>query len=252
MIEITDLEVRNYLVIEQLQIGRGQMVALCGANGAGKSTLLETLAGYIAPSRGAIQFLGQPIASYGVAELSQYRSWLAQQSQQRVYLCVNEQLQLAAQSLFGHSRPLAYQVIDEIIEQLSLSALLKRRLVELSGGELQRVSLASIFIGSDLRLKPEHCLLLLDEPLSALDPQFQHAVIHLLQDRCKQGQSILLSLHDLNLATFYAMDVLLLHQGRHKIMGPAQQVLTAPRLAELFGVSMAQININGHTQLILA
>lgn len=252
MIKIQNLKVRSYLDIEHLQIGRGQMVALCGANGAGKSTLLETLAGYIAPSSGEVLFLGQPLVNYGVADLSQYRSWLAQQSQQRVYLRVYEQLQLAAQSLFGHCRAFAHQVIDEITEQLSLSALLKRRLVELSGGELQRVSLASIFIGSDLRLKPKHCLLLLDEPLSALDPQFQHAVIHLLQNRCQQGQSILLSLHDLNLATFYAMDVLLLHQGRHKIIGPAQQVLTAPRLAELFGVSMAQISINGHTQLILA
>ncbi|MFM2476987.1 ATP-binding cassette domain-containing protein [Celerinatantimonas sp. MCCC 1A17872] len=252
MIEVTNLKVRNYLVIEQLRIERGKMVALCGANGAGKSTLLETLAGYIVPNVGQVEFLGKSLASFSVADLALYRSWLSQQPQQRVYLSVYQQLHLCAHTLGDSAQPLARKVIDEIIEQLSLTPLLNRRLVELSGGELQRVSLASILVGSDLRLKPEHCLLLLDEPLSALDPQFQHVVIHLLQSRCQQGQSILLSLHDLNLATFYAMDVLLLHQGRHKITGPAQQVLTAQRLAELFGVSMAQISINGHTQLILA
>lgn len=251
MLHINQLQVRDTLYIKQLTIASGELIAICGPNGAGKSTLIETLAGFLKPTSGSIAFNGRLLSDYRVRELAQYRSWLSQQPQHRAHLSVRQQLELTVAHAPLVSREKVEQVIEYMVTQFDLVALLERSLPSLSGGELQRVSLATIFLSSDIRLYPQQRLLLLDEPLSSLDPRYQHQVIRLLQDRQQQGQTIMLSLHDLNLALFYSMNVLLLGQGRLKINGPAQQVLTSQALVELFGVSMAQISLNGRNQLIL-
>ncbi|MFM2483858.1 ABC transporter ATP-binding protein [Celerinatantimonas yamalensis] len=254
MINIASLQVRSYLHIDKLDIDAGKMVAICGPNGAGKSTLLEALAGYLPIQQGVIRFAGESLRDYSVAELATKRSWLPQQAGRRVYLSVFEQLLLTAEQFAPSHRqsPLCRQVIDDVVQRLALQPLVGRTLMALSGGELQRVAMANLLVSCDHRLNPDHQLILLDEPFSALDPHYQHQVIAVLLELKKQGRTVLLALHDLNLAVFYAMDVLLLDQGRLKMYGPAQQVLSSQQLAELFGVSMTQISINGRTQLVLA
>ncbi|MFM2481653.1 ABC transporter ATP-binding protein [Celerinatantimonas sp. YJH-8] len=250
MLRINRLIVRNYLHIDSLTIAPGQLVAVCGPNGSGKSTLLEALSGYLPPYSGSIQLDGKELTDYSVAELASVRSWLAQQQPHRASISIAQQLAWVIEP-YRHLAP-AQQVVDEVIHDLSLSSILHRPLLQLSGGELQRAYLASLLVASDRRLNPAHQLVLLDEPLTALDPRYQHQVIEKLLALQAQGQTILISLHDLNIAMFYAMDVLLLSQGRLTICGAARDVLTQERISELFGVSMTQIRINGRNQLVLS
>lgn len=254
MIKIEHLQVRDYLKLDQLEIERGKIIAVCGPNGAGKSTLLEVLAGFLPIQKGQVVLSGRQLTDYSVSELAGLRSWLAQQPVHRAYLSVIDQLQLVAKQFLDGRRfiGLRAQVVEDVLQKLQLRKLANRQLWQLSGGELQRVYLSCLLICSDNRVNPHHQLMLLDEPMNALDPKYQHVVMDVLMTLQKQGKTILLSLHDLNIATFYSMDVLLLDQGRLTIYGEAQQVLTESRLAELFGVSMTQIRINGHTQLILS
>lgn len=255
MLCVSHLRVRNFLEIDKLELASGQLVAICGPNGSGKSTFIDALAGYLPIQSGRIQLAGKELPDYSIQELAAVRSWLSQEPPFRAHLRVSEQLEqtVLQRALHAPTAPEVRQnVVTDVINQLSLQPLLSRSLMELSGGELQRVAIAMTLISSDRRLNPDQQLILLDEPLASLDPHYQHQVIAALLRLREQGHIILLSLHDLNLAMFYSMDVLLLRNGRLTISGAADEVLSEKRISELFGISMTQIRINGRTQLILS
>ncbi|CAG9001470.1 MAG: Vitamin B12 import ATP-binding protein BtuD [Candidatus Celerinatantimonas neptuna] len=96
MIKIDQLQVRDYLKIDHLEIDSGKIIAVCGPNGSRKLTLLEALAGFLPLQRGQVFLSGKRLADYSISELAKFRSWLAQQPPHRAYLSVSEQLHLEA------------------------------------------------------------------------------------------------------------------------------------------------------------
>lgn len=151
----------NQLLISNLshEFKAGSITLLRGANGSGKSTLLSTLAGDIKPLKGEITFNGADWSRSSLSELAHLRSYLQQKSDFALAFKVGELIEIVSKFCIrvNPTRP-----TPEILKSLGIEHLLSRSVFNLSGGELQRLSLA-------LSLIPIVPIYLLDEPLSAQD-----------------------------------------------------------------------------------
>jgi iron complex transport system ATP-binding protein len=130
-------------------------------------------------------------------------------------------------------RPLDQQIVEQALANMSLYALRNRPITELSGGEWRRVILARA-------LAQEAKVLLLDEPIAGLDLKFQVEVLRLVRRLATEQQLVVvLTLHDLNQASFYGHRLALLSESSLKALGSPQEVLTEELISQTFGVPVA-------------
>jgi vitamin B12 transport system ATP-binding protein len=221
----------------ELEVNAGELVHVVGPNGAGKSTLLHVLSGMLS-SQGIILLDGMPLSALKGTALAQLRAWLPQQQmapgQMPVWHYLRMHLAADAQQ--------ADTVLQHVLAQLGLQDKLTRSLTQLSGGEWQRVRLAAVVLQLHPTINPRGKLLLLDEPMSALDVAQQRAVDKLLAELCLSGLAIVASGHDLNHSLRHADRVWLMHQGDIVRQGKASEVLTAVQLAPLYQTPFEQID----------
>ena len=172
IIEIKDLLVqrngRDVLKVDQLEIQKGETLAVVGPNGAGKSTLLLALARLLPATKGHIRLQGRNQHEWSDLE---YRRRIAFVFQDPLLMdmSVGDNIALGLKFRGAHKDEIAEKV-DRWSTAMGVEKLLKRRAGQLSGGEAQRVSLARAFV-----LDPE--LLLMDEPFSAVDPQTREKLL---------------------------------------------------------------------------
>ena len=220
-----------------LHIAAGEWVHVVGPNGAGKSTLLNVLCGLL-PSAGDILLANQPLSALNGAALAQLRAWLPQQQfapgQMPVWHYLNMHVKAAS--------PQTDAVLRDVLAQLRLKDKLMRNLTQLSGGEWQRVRLAAVVLQIHPAINPHGKLLILDEPLTALDVAQQRAVDKLLMDLCQQGIAIIASGHDLNHSLRHAERVWLMYRGEVVRQGAPHDVLTAAQLAPLYQIAFEQVD----------
>ncbi len=128
------------------------------------------------------------------------------------------------------------QIVAEALAAADASHLAGRSYLALSGGERQRVHLARVLA----QLWPGELgqVLLLDEPTSALDPLHQHTTLQAVHDFARRGASVLVILHDLNLAARYCDRLLLLQNGRPHLLGTPEEVLRPEPLRAVFGLEV--------------
>jgi iron complex transport system ATP-binding protein len=220
-----------------LRLMRGEQVALLGANGSGKSTLLRVLAGAIRPSDGRVEVLGRPIGSWDRTGLARRLTVLPQGMELPHGFRVSEVVALGrvphARSWFADSAD-DQEAVARALADADVAELAGRGVDELSGGERQRVLVA-------LALAQEPRLLLLDEPTAHLDIAHQISLMQLLERlRHSRGLTVLVVLHDLNLASRFADRALVLHEGRVADAGPGQGRFDLRRLRDAFGVPIAE------------
>jgi len=214
----------------------GELVGLIGPNGAGKSTLLRILAGLLAPDAGTVRYDGRAASDIGRADLARRLAYLAQATPVHWPLTVAA---LVALGRLPHARPFgaadaAARTADRAAVERALAATgllhLRDRAVDtLSGGERVRALLARA-------LAVEAAVLLADEPVAALDPFHQLAVLDLLRATARAGAAVVAVLHDLGHAARWCDRVVLLHRGRVAAEGPPAAVLTPDILAACYGV----------------
>jgi len=166
-----------------LSVERGEILGLLGPNGAGKTTTFKCLLGLLRPSAGTVWFDGQPL---GVAQRAAV-GFLPEQPYFYDYLTVTEMLALYA-SLYGLRGRDARARVDAVIEQVQLGHKRRNALRSLSKGTLQRVGIAQAILN-----RPE--LLILDEPMSGLDPIGRHAMRELVRTLHGEGTTIIFSSH---------------------------------------------------------
>ncbi len=214
-----------------LDLEKGQVLALLGPNGSGKSTLLRTISGILPASQGLVSLSGQSILALHPAERAR---WIAVVPQNAVLPPAFSVLETV---LFGRTPYTNFlgqvsekdeQIARRALEKVDALSLADRYIGELSGGEQQRVLLARALAQSTP-------ILLLDEPTTHLDLQHQMGLLDLVRSLVRNdGLTVVVALHDLNLAARYADRIALLVDGQIKALGTARQVLRPEIIAEAY------------------
>lgn len=213
------------------EVREGKVTAILGGNGAGKSTLLKVLAGQLTPSHGEVSFQRRTLGSWSPRELARIRAVLPQNTAVPFAFTAAEIVGLG-RAPHGDSHA-AKAIITQCLEQVDAAHLHNRAVNTLSGGEAQRVHLARALCQIS---GVKHATLLLDEPTSALDPFHQHTLLQTIRQTARQGATVLVVLHDLNLALQYADHALLMRKGRLHAAGPITEVLNPASISGIFGV----------------
>jgi osmoprotectant transport system ATP-binding protein len=205
-----------------LTVPAGATTALIGPSGAGKSTLLRMLNGLCWPDAGVVRFRGEPLPRERLPEVRRQIGYVVQGGALLPHLDARENVALVARFLGWEDR----RVEARIGELASVARLppdaLRRFPRQLSGGQAQRVSLMRA-----LMLDPQ--VLLLDEPLGALDPMTRFELQEDLRDAfARLGKTVVLVTHDLAEAAFLAARAVLLRDGRIAQQGPVEELSRAP------------------------
>lgn len=229
----------------------GEMVALLGPNGAGKSTLLKLLCGQTKPTSGEVFFENRALSAWPPRELARKRAVLPQSSAVPFDFTALE-IVLLGRSPHGDGR--AHEgMAREAMEKTESLHLADRKVTTLSGGEMQRVQLARVLVQIGLESgkkeeggerrgdaadspRPSQRCLMLDEPISNLDPAHQHSALRIARELAGDGVGVLIVLHDLNLAAQYADRVVLMKAGKVVAEGSPDAVLTEEQIGAVFAV----------------
>ncbi len=213
----------------------GAIVALLGANGAGKTTLLKSLNFSLPIAKGAILLDGKDIKNYSRREIAQKIAVIAQENETKFPVTVLEFVlagRFAHGTGFGWETTHDLQIAENALELCDLANYENRLMNQLSGGERQRVILARA-------LATQAKILLLDEPTTNLDLAHQAMMFRLVRQRCKSGKSSAIVItHDLNLASEFADEIILLKNGQIAAKGNPKSVLTEENLQTVFGVKV--------------
>ena len=222
--------------VAQVSVSSGELVGLIGPNGAGKTTLLRAMAHLTPLQGGATALDGVATGSMDPRQRARRIAFVEQSGAAAWPVSVAD---LVGLGRLPHLKAFQKQSTgDEDAISAALTAtgcqhLAGRSVDTLSSGERSRVLLARALAG-----KPD--FLLLDEPVAALDPAQQLAILTLLRDLAAQGVGILAVLHDLPLASRFCHRLILLRQGQVLADGPPGIVLADQPLAEAFGIAAAR------------
>ena len=239
---------RSVLHRVDLELRSGEQVALLGANGSGKSTLIRVLTGALPVAAGQVEVFGRPIGSWDRTDLARRMTVLPQGLELPHGFRVSEVVALGriphARSWFADSAEDQAAVARALLDA-DVAELADRGVDELSGGERQRVLVA-------LALAQEPQLLLLDEPTAHLDVAHQVGLMQLLE-RLRHGRrlTVLIVLHDLNLAVRFADRSLVLHEGRLISAGAGRDRFDLRRLSDAFGVAIAEAVTAGGQRVLV-
>ncbi|MEY1661707.1 heme ABC transporter ATP-binding protein [Isoalcanivorax beigongshangi] len=227
-------------------VNAGECLALLGPNGAGKSTLLHALSGGASTVRDRIWLRGRSLAQWSGAELARFRAVMSQHTTVAFPIRVDEVVALGLPGRRGGN--VRDPLVASLLEWLEVAHLRSRAYPSLSGGEQQRVQLARVLAQLWDASGPR--LLLLDESTSALDPAQQYLTVEKLASLAATGDwSVVLVCHDLSLASSFASRVLMLQQGRLVADGSPDTVLTAQRLAQVYGLDCCRLPLEGRSSL---
>ncbi|MBM7356001.1 ABC transporter ATP-binding protein [Lelliottia amnigena] len=231
---VTDLHTgyRKKKIIDGLTtplLPRGKITALLGPNGSGKSTLLRALAD-LNPAQGKIALNGEDLMTLPPAKRAQKVMYLPQSLPAGVHLHALESVIVARRASGGDTHGNAEQEAYDILHKLGVSHLAMSYLDQLSGGQKQLIGLAQSLIR-----QPD--LLLLDEPLSALDLNYQFHVMDIVARETRQRNIVtVVVIHDINIALRHAQYAVMLKNGALIASGIPGEVVTPANLATVYGV----------------
>jgi len=216
-----------------ISIPSNQISVIIGANGCGKSTLLKTMARLIKPMSGQVSLDGKPINKIPPKQLARIIGLLPQSPTVPEGITVAD---LVGRGRYPHQTFLKgwtkkdYEAVAEAMEMMNITEFADRNIDELSGGQRQRVWIA-------MALAQQTDILFLDEPTTYLDITFQVEILDLLTElNRKQGTTIVMVLHDINLSARYADHIFALHKGKLIAEGEPSKVITSTLIEDIFGL----------------
>jgi len=216
-----------------LELPHGGLVVIAGPNGAGKSTLLSLLSNELEAPEQPIFFKDRGYEAWDRRVLPLHKAKFSQHLQSDIPLTVEEVVLMGRYPYFeAVPTSLDWQAVQKAMAQTEVVTLAKREYNTLSGGEKQRVHLARVLTQLDNAV--EEKILFLDEPLNNLDVLHQHTVLHTLKNFSERGHTVVVVLHDLNLAARFATEVILMKSGRIYRKGSPDEVFTPEHLSAVY------------------
>lgn len=216
-----------------LDVPAGKITAIVGANACGKSTLLRAMTRLLSPRRGHVLLDGKSIHRTPPRELARILGLLPQSPIAPEGIAVADLVSRGRhphQSLFSRWTKKDDEAVENALAATKTLELAERPVDELSGGQRQRVWIA-------MALAQQTDVLLLDEPTTFLDINHQIEVLDLLTDlNHLRGTTVVLVLHDLNLAARYADYLVAMAAGRVHVAGTPENVLTEENIRQVFGL----------------
>jgi len=238
-----DVTVANRMLVRQLSFTatRGSMTCLLGCNGAGKTITLHTLCGLREPAAGSVLFEDQALDRWPRRPLAQRLGLLSQITDDPFPSTVMDTALIGRHPHIGFwqwESGMDRDITRAALTAVDLADFESRDIDTLSGGERRRVAIATL-----LAQDPE--LYLLDEPINHLDPHHQIDVLRLFRARADAGKSVIMSLHDLGLATRFCDQAVLLFGNGEWLCGSVQKVLNEETITRLYGVAVREITWEG-------
>ncbi|MDZ7938998.1 MAG: ABC transporter ATP-binding protein [Rhodoferax sp.] len=216
-----------------VQIPNGAITTIIGPNGCGKSTLLRALCNLIEPHAGLVTFDGRALASYGRRALAQRVGFLPQVSSVPPGISVRELVSRGRFPYHGFLRQWSREdesAVARALAETGLSDSAERLVEQLSGGQRQRVWIALV-------LAQDTGVLMLDEPTTYLDIAHQLEILELCRRlNSEMGKTLVMVLHDLNLAARYSHHLIAMKEGQIVAAGTPTELLTPQRVEEVFGI----------------
>ena len=223
LVEAKDLSLNGRLQPTSLVLAGGELACLVGPNGSGKTSLLHALAGIGRPS-GTLRIDGVDAHRLPPGQRQRLLTYLPAARELRWPLTARDVVALGAASAKDEA------AIEEMLAEFELQGLAGRPVDRLSTGERSRVLIARALL-------PRPKLLLLDEPASNLDPYWQLRLMNDLRSRSRrEGQAMLVAVHDLDLAGQFADRLIIMNQGRIEADGSPATLLASEALASVFRV----------------
>jgi iron complex transport system ATP-binding protein len=213
-----------------LDLRSGEFLAILGRNGSGKSLTLHTFAGLRAPAAGQVLLDDQDVTTLPRRAVARRLGLLAQDREESLSLSA---LESALVGRHPHLRFWQREGAEDLaiartaLRQVGLGDCAQRLVQTLSGGEQRRAAMASL-----LAQQPD--IYLLDEPSNHLDPHHQIQILQLFRSLCREGASVIATLHDPTLAERFADRALLLYGDGRFLLGPVSEVLTTSELSALY------------------
>jgi iron complex transport system ATP-binding protein len=227
-------EIAGKRIVDQVTLrGRqGDFIGVIGPNGAGKTTLLRLLGGTLQPSSGSVMLDGRPVNKMHPRDIARFIATGPQDPRLDFTFSVRQVVLMGRHPHLGRFEVESqhdFDIVEAAIDQLGIADLADRIVTTLSRGERQMV-----FIAKALAQEPR--VVLLDEPLAALDIRHQLEVLALFHHLSRQGLIVIAVLHDLNLAARFCDWVMLMDNGRKVATGTPREVLTVQNMQDTYRV----------------
>mgnify|MGYP006104761695 FL=1 len=233
------------LVLKDLSISiqKQDFIGLIGPNGSGKSTLLKIMGGVLKTDSGSIQFKKTSVSKINKKLFAQSVSWIPQDHPMVFPFKVSEIVMMGRHpylSALAFESEEDFDITRRAMETTMTSQFSDRYFNEISGGEKQRVMIASA-----LAQNPK--MMLLDEPTSALDLKYQIQILNILKNlNVNHDMTLVIAMHDLNLASRFCNRLVLLSEGEIVRDGTPQQVLEKDILEQVYGIDIELSTRDGY------
>lgn len=233
----------EFNVLEDLSITfpKGKFTSLIGGNGTGKSTLLGVVSKLLQKDSGSIFVVDQDISDISSKEFATRLSFLKQSNHTHIRLKVRE---LVCFGRFPHNRgkkmcSVDCCMVDRALSFMKLEDIAEKYIDELSGGQRQRAYLAMV-------LAQDTEYVLLDEPLNNLDMKHSVEIMKTLQQLASEfGKTVVIIVHDINIAAYYSDYIAALKDGSIQYFGTTEEIIQPDILKEIFGLEFEVIQRNG-------
>jgi polar amino acid transport system ATP-binding protein len=212
-----------------LDVHRGEVIAIIGKSGSGKSTLLRCVNGLEQFQDGSLTVNGKPLlyeSAMAMRELRQQVGMIFQGFNLFPHLSVGRNVMLAPTLVKKRTANEAAEQATKLLRRVGLAEKFNAMPDQLSGGQQQRVAIARA-------LAMEPAVLLCDEITSALDPELVGEVLRVVESLAEEGMTLMMVTHEMNFARKVADRVIFMHQGRVHEIGPPAELFNAPKTPEL-------------------
>ncbi len=233
----------EFRVLDDLSISfpKGKVTSLIGGNGTGKSTLLGVVSKLLNKDSGNVFVVDQDISDISSKEFATRLSFLKQSNHTHIRLKVRE-LVCFGRFPYNRGKRMCSEdccIVDRALNFMELEDIADKYIDELSGGQRQRAYLAMV-------LAQDTEYVLLDEPLNNLDMKYSVQIMRTLQKLAKEfGKTVIIIVHDINIAAYYSDYIAALKDGAIKYFGKTEEIIKPEILKEIFGLDFEVIQRNG-------